>query len=372
MRGKNEIYGLVVLLVFIFLIIGIHEAKSQTQVVAVEWGAAMDCPDLGFNARITRQHSEENCLQPEQEDFRYDWNSAYLRQDVRDLGPKILRFPGGTPSNFWNWYSETRQVIGEDGTMQDLEICEGSLLGRSNSSHIGCTGNNLDMTAEWYDSIAIRTTVTLESYLNAVTYFRNQGMDVKELFVLNMIDPFYYLGSPHLEAIAPGASPEVIKDTLKNNIVNKVQKQLDKILLEKCGDCDVVDDLVHFELGNEFHLQRYGKYYPRAECFDMIDDSLCISCFPDITFYADVCEEVIPMIRERFSNAQISMCASRDILHEEWNQVIIDRFGQGDDLQIDAAVYHFYPKTFHKVSLTLARCTGDEGDYDVDKSLHYI
>ncbi|NNK80235.1 MAG: hypothetical protein HKO93_01970, partial [Flavobacteriales bacterium] len=372
MRGKIDMYGLVALLVFVFVVIGIHELSAQEEAIVVEWGEEVSCPDLGFNARILRQHAEENCGQPEQEDFRYDWNSANLRQDVRDISPKVLRFPGGTPSNFWNWYNETRQVIGEDGNLHEIDVCEASFVGRTFSSSIGCEGDNLDITAERYSEIVTNTTVTVESYLNAIQYFRDQGMDVGELFVLNMIDPFYYLGSPHLEYITQGASPEVVKDTLRNNIVNKVEKQLDKILLEKCGSCESVDDEVSFELGNEFHLLRYGKYYPRMECFDMIDDSLCFNCFPDINFYADVCQDIIPLIRERFTNAKISVCASRNILQEPWNDVIIDRFAQDDELAIDAVVYHFYPKTFKKDSLNYARCVGNGNNYNSDKSLHYV
>ncbi len=275
-RRKNIARMAVISIIIMYSTLGTIQAQESA--IAVEWGEPMSTLDLGFNARILRHHSELDCGQPTQEDFRYDWNSNDLRQDVRALAPKILRFPGGTPSNYWNWYNETRHIMGEDGTIQELEICEASVLPRFNSIDIGCAGNELDMTAEWYDSIAIRTTVTVESYLDAMEHFRDQGMEVQELFVLNLLDPFYYLGSPHLEHITQGATPEVIRDTIKNNIVNRVTRQLDKILLEKCGSCDTESDQVHFELGNEFHLQRYGKYYPRLDCFDMIEDSLCISC----------------------------------------------------------------------------------------------
>jgi len=354
---------------FVWALTTVQIVNAQEAATCVEWGEYKECPELGVNTRLLREHPEPDCMQPEFAPWRYDWNSADLRRDVADLHPKVLRFPGGTVGNYWWWTNETRQIIGNDGAMHQVDMCEASTIGLSESLFIGCNGLNLDFTSDRYNDVVKKTTITLESFKEAVTHFKEEeGLNIQEMFMISILDPFYYIGSPHLEAICPDASYEVIRDTIMNNSILRAELQLDKILEVYCGGCASSDEIFDFELGNESYLQRYGKYFPRPECIDMAN--VCNDCYPDISLYADICEALIPMVRQRFPNSRVSVSATRDILHLPWNQVLIDRFGSGP-IQIDAAVMHYYPKSMDLDSLNANVCTSVSGSYDPDRVLHY-
>ena len=98
--------------------------------------------------------------------------------------------------------------------------------------------------------------------------------------------------------------------------------------------------------------------------------NVCDNCMTDVDLYADICEELIPLIRTHFPNARIAMSGSRDLVQLPWNQVLIDRFGSGDN-HIDAAVFHFYPEAIDPDMLDIEVCTGQAGSYDYDNVLHF-
>jgi hypothetical protein len=368
-KGKSSMGYITIGVMVMSAFISVENVYAQQAVTCVEWGEAQESPQLGMNARMLRDHPEPDCMQPEWASWRYDWNSQELRRDVADLKPKILRFPGGTVGNYWWWDNETRQVIGDDGVMRTLDMCAATTIGLSQSQYIGCNGVNLDFTADSYDASVKKTTITLESYRDAIEYFRTEeNLVIQEMFMISLLDPFYYLGSPHLEAITNNGSYDVIRDTIFNNAIHRAMVQLDKIKEVYCDGCETVDESFDFELGNEYYLQRYGKYFPRPECLDMVD--LCGDCRTDVNLYADICEVLIPIIRERFPNSRIAMSGSRDLLQLPWNQVLIDRFGSGD-VRIDATAMHFYPEARNIDSLSLEVCTGQLEGFDPDRVLHY-
>ncbi|NNC83401.1 MAG: hypothetical protein HKN79_07475 [Flavobacteriales bacterium] len=76
------------------------------------------------------------------------------------------------------------------------------------------------------------------------------------------------------------------------------------------------------------------------------------------------------MIRQRFPNAKVAVNGSRDLGGEPWNQVIIDRFGQGA-FAADAAMMHFYPKSTNPDSLNMELCQAVESAVDIEDILHY-
>lgn len=343
-------------------------AHSQETILALEWGNPISNPDMGFNARIRSQHQLPFCEQPAPSPNELDWNNEELRGLIQSFDPGVLRFPGGTPANFWVWEDEVRDIVNTSGELEILPLCEGSLIGRSYSSNIGCGDAFSNMDFETLSEIYTNSTVTLGSYKAAMDAFRSQGIDVSEIFVLGMIDPLYYVGSPQLEYETSGMSVGQKISFMKANVISRVEAQLDKILLEYCGACSSYDAAFSFELGNELHLKRYGKFLPSSTCFDVQD--ICEECLPDVDFYSDLSEAVIPLIRSRFPNAKVAVNGSRDLGGEPWNQVIIDRFDSGSN-QADAAMMHFYPKSFNPDSLSQELCEGLESAYDVHSVLRY-
>ncbi len=113
------------LCVFLAILIFHLESKTQIDAVAIEWGEMKQNPELGFNARIRSQHQLSFCEQPLPQDSKYDWNNQSLRDRIADLSPDLLRFPGGTPSNFWIWEDEVREVVNLSGGIDLVTFCEG-------------------------------------------------------------------------------------------------------------------------------------------------------------------------------------------------------------------------------------------------------
>ncbi len=341
---------------------------AQQPAIAVEWGEMNANPELGFNARIRAQHQLPYCEQPEISADRFDWNNHELLSQVSALNPSLLRFPGGTPANFWIWEDEVREVLNENGELDLVTFCEGSVIPRVHSTGIGCDGLLEEVRAESLAEAYISGSVTLASYRAAMDSFRSQGLACNEIFVISLIDPLYYVGSPSLESATAGLSISQKKAFMRSNAIDRVEAVLDKILMEYCGGCASFDMPFSFELGNELHLDRYGKYIPQDECFSNTD--ICEDCLTDVDMYADICEDVIPLIRSRFPNAEVAVNGSRNVGGEPWNQVIVDRFSSGA-IQADAAMVHFYPRTSNPDSLSLDLCLGNESSIDVDKVLRY-
>ncbi|NNC83623.1 MAG: hypothetical protein HKN79_08595, partial [Flavobacteriales bacterium] len=362
-QGIGRLYVLFCIIVFN---VYSPEVYSQQQAVAVQWGELKENPRFGFNARIRSDHQEPFCEQPELSPTTFDWNNAALCDKISDFKPGLLRFPGGTPANYWIWEDEVQQVYNAAGEVELLTLCEGSLIGRNYSAQIGCSGMAATLDYESLSSIYSSTTVTLASYRSAILELRQDGIDLDELFVLGIFDPRYYVGSPQLEAETAGQSTTEKRLLMKQNGVQRAEAQLDKILYEYCGDCTSYPGEFSFELGNELHLRRYGKFLPSTACFYT---DICEDCLPDVDFYADQCESIIPMIRQRFPNAKVAVNGSRDLGGEPWNQVIIDRFGQGA-FAADAAMMHFYPKSTNPDSLNMELCQAVESAVDIEDILH--
>jgi hypothetical protein len=343
------------------------DIDAQNLATCVEWGEAQTPPELGFNSRLLRENTEENCQMPEPVWWRYDWTSTDLRRDVSDLNPNILRFPGGTAGNYWWWATQSREIVGDDGQLRTLDICEANSIGLAISRTIGCPGPNEDFTADRYDDIKRPTTVTLQSYKEAVEHFREDGLNIQEMFMISLLDPFYYVGSPQLEYEAPSGSYEDIREVLFNASINRAMVQLDKIMDVYCDGCASIDDAFNIELGNEVFMKRYGKFFPSPECLE--GGSICNDCHPDVELYADICEVLIPIVRERFPNAEIAIVGNRDRWENPWNQVLIDRFETGD-ITADAAVFHFYPMSIQLDEISVGPCKGIPGTFDPDHVLH--
>ena len=174
--------------IIVAALIQTSDISGEQNPTCVEWGGPQENVQLGFNTRLLRDHPEPDCMQPDWAPWRYDWGSAELRRDVADLKPTVLRYPGGTVGNYWWWANETREIIGDDGTMQTIDMCAASTIGLSQSQYIGCNGPNLDFTADSYLSGVKKTTITLESYKEAVEYFRNEeGLVIQEMFLISLL-----------------------------------------------------------------------------------------------------------------------------------------------------------------------------------------
>ena len=362
-RMVKPYFGVVVISTMFF----ITNIDAQNLATCVEWGESQTPPELGFNSRMLREHTEVDCQQPEPIWWRYDWNSIDLRRDVSDLKPNILRFPGGTAGNYWWWESQTREIMGDDGQLRTLDICEASSIGLSHSKTIGCPGPNEDFTADRYEEIIKTTTITLDSYKQAVEHFRDNGLAIQEMFMISLFDPFYYVGSPQLEYEAPSGTYEDIREVLFNASINRAMVQLDKIMDVYCDGCASIDDAFNLELGNEVFMQRYAKFFPIPECLEV--SSICTECYPSVELYAEICETLIPIIRERFPNAEVAIVGNRDRWGAPWNEVLIDRLETGD-ITADAAVFHFYPMAIQLDDISVGPCLGVPGTFDPDEVLH--
>ncbi len=357
----------------LFLVVQEYTQAQTLQAVAVEWGEYIPAPRFGYYARVVNEHELPDCqIEPAAENLR-DWRSSLFRSQIASLNPQILRFPAGTAANFWYWENENKTVVGNNGVPRVLEICEGSLLDIPESKDIGCPGPLLDFTADRFEDIVRKTSTTLESYRDAMNIFRDvNGIDVNEMFVLGPIDPFYYVGSPQLDFETPGFTPAQKRLRIGQKGYERMIRQLNKILKVYCGDCTSYDGNFDFEIGNEVFLSKYGRFFPFEACFAMSPQEVCDVCRTDITFYADLCEAIIPVIRAKFPNARIGVVGSKiTVAGQPWTQTLIDRFGPSSNNPVEGVSVHFYALPFSMESLSQPLCEGNPLFYNTDQLLHY-
>ena len=338
--------------------------SSPVQLRGVHWGGYIESLPFGYNSRVVNKFEADSCLVPDTSLISDDWRNPAFRESIARLKPQLMRFPGGTAANYWYWDDEVVQVVGDNGQLQTVEICEGSFIDVPESIGIGCDAPNENFTAERFKDVLSRTTTTVSSFLETVQEYRNErGMDVQEIFVLSIFDPIYHVGSPQMAYEFGDLSPAQQRNKIAQKGAQRTLKQLSKLLEVYCDDCESYDGEVLFELGNENFLRRYGIYLPRMDCFDM--PAPCDTCFTDVELYADVCEALIPIIRERFPNSKIGLAGGRVRMRGEfWNQPLLDRLGPGNAVQYDAVTIHYYPQTVADELLTPETCAGVTDNVD--------
>jgi hypothetical protein len=343
--------------------------ESPTQIKGAYWGSAFAPPEFGYNARVINKFQSEDCSMPDTIPIDEDWRSFNFRNMIAKLKPGILRFPGGTNANYWFWEDETREIVNENGIPEELVICEGTFIDIPESIDIGCVEPYISMNTATFEAIKARTSTTLESFVESIDYLKNQkGIDVQELFVLSIFDPFYYLGSPQFEFEFGELSNAEKRVKLGQIGVARAVKQLNVILNTYCDDCTVYEGDILFEIGNETFLSRYGKYLPQPGCYDL--EAPCDECFVDVNLYADGCEFLIPYIKARFPNSKISLAAGRfKVGGQFWNHTLMDRFGPEAVIQAEALTVHSYPNVINAEAHSPAICSGDASSIDPDEVL---
>ena len=75
--------------VFLLMTLGtIINVQAQTNISAQLSNYHRKTPLMGLNANAIYYNT---------------WNNAALVDSVKNLNPSILRYPGGTPGNYWDW-----------------------------------------------------------------------------------------------------------------------------------------------------------------------------------------------------------------------------------------------------------------------------
>ncbi len=356
-----------------FFVQGSFSQISNIQGVAVEWAEFIPTPQLGYYARVVNEHQLPNCEIPPSLPNLRDWRSSVFRDQIASLNPQILRFPAGTAANFWYWEDENRMIVGNNGLPRSLQICEGSLLDVPESTDIGCPGTLFNFNADEFETIVRKSSTSLQSFKVAMDEFRNvDGLNVKEMFVLGPIDPFYYVGSPQLEYETAGFTVAEKRQRISLRAYERMIKQLNKILKEYCGNCASYNGDFDFEIGNEVFLGKYGKFFPFESCFSLPLDQNCDFCRTDVNFYADLCDAIIPVIKAKFPNAKIAAVGSRvAVFGQQWTQTLINRFGPQSVNPINGLAVHFYAPPFPPQNLNYQMCIGNPSTYNADNLLHF-
>ncbi len=327
-------------------------------VYASPWSTTQPAPQVGFNSRVVNIIDSDGCTIPDTLTVKNDWRTAEFRQAVAGLQPQILRFPGGTNANYWFWEDETRTVLNDAGGLVDLQICEGTFIDVPNSIQIGCEEPWVNMTAETFEAIKTKTTTTFSDFFDAVSGYQDAGVPVQEMYLLSMIDPFYYLNSPQFEYEFGNLSIAEKRQKLGEISYQRAMKQVRLILKAYCGNCQSYDGELLFELANEAFLQRYGKYFPFEACYTTPNP--CEECFPDVDMYIAVCQALIPAIRARFPNSKISVSGGRRrIAGKFWNRRLLDEFGPGAPMETEGITIHSYPRASFESRLNQATCLGE-------------
>lgn len=363
----NNFYGLWVVVIAVVGATSTAPAQTPLPSVAVPWGGELPVPRFGYYARVVNQHSLPDCqIQPLTPNLR-DWRNPVFRQKIASLKPQILRFPDGTGANFWYWENETRQLVGNSGQLRTLQICEASFIDVPPSRNIGCPGNLQDFTADKFETVVRKTSTTLAHFRDAVIDMRNNmGVDVRELFVLGPIDPFYYVGSPQLEFETPGFTVAAKRERIALRAYQRMLKQINRILSVYCPGCTTYDGEIDFEIGNEIFLSKYGRFFPSESCFGMSPAERCSLCRVDADFYFDLCDSIIPQIRQRFPNARIAVVGGRaSVAGKPWTGAILQRFGPQGNNPVEGVVVHFYPRPISLANIQPSDCnfTPDVIDY---------
>ena len=334
-----------------------------------------------------------------------NYGSPLLVDAINELKLSIVRFPGGTNSNSYNWVAYDWLPDGSRiFKINDDELLfarEGSHLGITTlEEEIGCTvlGSWQEQKVIFQNSL-IKTNDLLSDFKTNVL----DGQRAEPVYVVRVFDPNYFMGkdindqlmqSPLFNLTLPGWVPSSVNDAcggdvrciIKRAALADMRRTLIKIMYEyqqsppssvlydaalndtklykkatlfnlqdllpiPADDLKVYDK-IYFEFGNELYSEAYAKFLPEegisiAPCLDP-------DVRTDAILYAEIVADILPFIEEYFPNSRTGVVAGNRRGCSLWTTRVVDALksipsvnnaSQNAWASIDALTLHFYPKT---------------------------
>ena len=240
-------------------------------------GAEKAAPIMGYNAPLTHSPS---------------WENNQFIEAVKSLHPKLLRYPGGSNSFYWDW---------RKGKTKNYEELSQSIITR-----------NAEYTAEFLEA-------------NAQTGKDSFWKQIKRYHLKNY--------TPNtISQFAGGVQRTQSKGIFVLNIISSTLNDQLKMLEEAKLKGLEIDRI---EIGNEINHQH----------------KLLQEIYPNVKTYADTCEVWINRIQETFPNVKIGVVGGNKGIFNNWNQVLTHRLSNYQNIGF---VLHYYPIFSEKVDLNNA------------------
>lgn len=371
--------------------VGLLSAGIQTTLAQ---STSINLPMIGVNGQLSTYDPKA-----------VNYGSPLLVDAINELGFSVIRFPGGTNANSYNWVAYR---WGEDGSRTFSVLPDDSAFAKE-GSHLGINALNDEIfcspDSSWQahkafiSSELINTNDLLSEFKSNVI----DGQTAKPLYVLRVFDPYYFMGkssagalmkSPFFSLSAPGWAPASVialcaedpRCLIKRAALADLRRTLLKIMFEhqdgtlnadlfnaalndgklyrKANLFNVQDilpiatedlivyDNIYFELGNELYSSVYSKFLPEegiitAPCSDA--DALT-----DAILYAEIVADILPLIKQYFPNARVAVVAGNRRGCSLWTSRVTSTLKNIPSLtnesissydEIDAFTLHFYAST---------------------------
>ena len=361
---------------------------------ALAQNPSISLPAIGVNGQINTYDAKN-----------VNYSSALFTDAVNELKLPIVRFPGGTNANSYNWVTfNWAEDGGRTFSILDQEEAfarEGSHLGITTLEEVlGCSNmGTWQQEKSVFESSMIRTNDLLSDFKSNILDANNST----PVYVIRVFDPFYYIGrdannnlrtSPFFALEAAGWNSPAVNTYCGNDVRciikraaladmrrilikilyeyqdnpsdvtlfdaalnhNKLYKKTDLFNLQEILPIPqeqlIVYDEMYFEFGNELYSYVYSKFLPEAG----ITTPPCLDPDPltDASLYAEIVADIIPMVKTYFPNAQLGVIAGNRRGCSLWTTRVTEKlrsipsFLQPDVTaydQIDAFTLHFYPAT---------------------------
>ncbi|MGJ8683639.1 MAG: T9SS type A sorting domain-containing protein [Nonlabens sp.] len=294
----------------LFLVFALSMSSWVTAQVTTTLNSAlrdMTALDIGFNRRS---------------DPGSWWTDNSFQNLLTQINPDVLRYPGGTQANYWEWQ----------------------------------TGKFLDNTDKNWNN---KEVLTIPGFVNAIP------SGTKVVYVVNIARPTSATG------ISVNAPESVLKSTATLNA-----KITD--MLAALAEFDTQGNLPYaVELGNEFYFGNiesgifeikeingvfYSGWNPATNA---PYQSTSKQNATDITaaFYVEQCKAIVTAIKAQYPNMKIAMCTTKSgngtSARDRWNNTIITELANNPSYstlasQVDALTQHHYLNTSYGVQTVIS------------------
>jgi len=279
------------------------------------------------------------------------WTDATFKTLVAQMNPDVVRYPGGTQANYWDW-STGEFIPGTDKNWGNKE------------------------------------TLTIPTFLNAIP------ARAKVIYTVNISRPTPATGIT-LDFANGTPDEQTLKSTVTlNKKIEDIINGIDKFAVEGKTPYAV-------EMGNEFYFGNGeggifeikisgGKYYAGKDAVTGVGiqhNNKKDATVTNVKYYLDVCKVVVDSIKAHYPNIKVALVSTKrgngNSVREKWNTTIYDELQNNATYatlknQVDALTQHHYIDSNYGTQVNIsdnatAKFSIAEGiTYPIDRNQDYI